>query len=144
MACNSFILKVKHVDRKVPFFIEYTKRYTDAPFLVEITEENGKHVPGRLLRANTVEKYADIENGDWKFLNLDEETGDFICPSGSVGQRWQEKKGSWNLKYKDGETGTAYDPVLSLIDKKDETLQVEFVEFAQDRKAYRGVPVKYL
>lgn len=144
MAVTHVILKETHADRQVPFFIEYTKRYTDAPFLVEITEENGKHVPGRLLRANSLKKYADIENGDWKFLNLDEETGDFVCPPGSSGQRWQQKKGGWNLKYVDGETGAAYDPVLTLLDKKDETLQVEFVEFAQDRKANRGVPVKHV
>ena len=144
MAVTHVILKETHLDRQVPYFIEYTKKYTDAPYLVEITEENNRYVPGRLLRANTLEKYSGIENGDWKFLNLDEDTGNLICPSGSSGHRWQDKKGEWNLKYIDGETGTGYNPVLSLIDKKDKVLQVEFTEFAQDRKSRRGVPVKYI
>ena len=144
MAVTHVILKETHVDKQVPYFIEYTKKYTDAPYLVEIAIEDDRYVPGRLLRANILEKYSGIENGDWKFLNLDEDTGDFICPSGSSGHRWQEKKGDWNLKYTDSETGSVYNPVLSLIDRKDEILQVEFTEFAQDRKSKRGVPVKYV
>jgi nitrate reductase / nitrite oxidoreductase, alpha subunit len=144
MAVTHIILKETHVDRKVPYFIEYTKKYTDAPYLVEIRLEDGRYVPGRLLHANILEKYSSIENGDWKFLNIDEKTGEFICPSGSSGHRWQERQGKWNLNYKDGETGIGYDPVLSLIETKDEILQVEFTEFAQNRKSRRGVPVRYL
>jgi nitrate reductase alpha subunit len=144
MAVTHVILKETHFERQVPYFIEYTKKYTDAPYLVEITEENNSYVPGRLLRANTLEKYSGIENGAWKFLNLDEDSGEFICPSGSSGHRWQDKKGDWNLNYIDGETGTGYKPLLSLIERKDKILQVEFKEFAQDRKSRRGVPVKYV
>lgn len=144
MAVTHVVLKEAHLDIPVPYFIEYTKKYSDAPYLVEIKQEAGRNVPGRLLRANRIKKYANIENGDWKFLNLDEQTGDFICPSGSSGHRWQDKKGFWNLNYKDGENGTDYDPVLSLINQKDEILQVEFTEFAQKDKRQRGVPVKYI
>ena len=144
MAVVHVILKETHVDKQVPYFIEYTKKYTDAPYLVEIINENNRNVPGRLLRANSLEKYSNIENGDWKFLNIDEETGDFICPSGSSGHRWQDKKGNWNMKYTDSETGTSYNPVLTLIERKDEILQVEFTEFAQSKKSKRGVPVKYV
>jgi nitrate reductase alpha subunit len=144
MAVTHVILKETHVDKQVSYFIEYTKKFTDSPYLVEIVEEDGGHVPGRLLRASSLDNYAGIENGDWKFLNLDEETGDFVCPSGSSGHRWQEKKKGWNLKYNDGETDRVYKPILSLIDIKEETLQVEFTEFAQNRKARRGVPVKYV
>jgi nitrate reductase alpha subunit len=144
MAVTHVILKEKHHDKKTPYFIEYTKKYTDAPFLVEITTEGSRNVPGRLLRANILEKYSDIENGDWKFLNLDESTGEFICPSGSSGHRWQDKKGEWNLRYRDGETGSGYSPVLSLIDRKEETLQVEFTDFARNIKSKRGIPVKYI
>lgn len=34
--------------------------------------------------------------------------------------------------------------MLSLLDRKDKILQVEFTEFAGNRKSKRGVPVKYL
>lgn len=144
MAVTHVILKEAHLDKQIPYFIEYTKKYSDAPYLVEIKSESGRNVPGRLLRANRIKKYAGIENGDWKFLNLDEETGDFVCPAGSSGHRWQDKKGLWNLNYNDGENGAGYDPVLSLINKKDEILQVEFTEFSKNKKSLRGVPVKYV
>lgn len=144
MAVTHVILKEAHADRQTDYFIEYTKKYTDAPFLVEIVQEGKSYVPGRLLRANMLDKYPDIENGDWKFLNLDESTGDFVCPSGSSGHRWQNGSGEWNLKYRDGETGTEYDPVLSLINRKDEILEIEFTDFARDTRSRRGVPVKYL
>jgi nitrate reductase alpha subunit len=144
MAVTHVILKEAHLDKQIPYFIEYTKKYSDAPYLVEIKSESGRNVPGRLLRANSIKKYAGIENGDWKFLNLDEKTGDFVCPSGSSGHRWQDKKGFWNLNYNDGENGAGYDPVLSLMKRKDEVLQVEFIEFSKNKKSQRGVPVKYV
>ena len=144
MAVTHVILKEAHFEQQIPYFIEYTKKYTDAPFLVELSKEGENYVPGRLLRANSIEKYNASENGDWKFLNMDEKTGEFICPPGSSGHRWQEKKGSWNLQYNDGETGKEYNPLLSLIEHKDEVLQVEFIHFEPNKKVKRGVPVKYL
>ncbi|HQH22789.1 MAG TPA: nitrate reductase subunit alpha [Bacteroidales bacterium] len=144
MAVTHVILKEAHAEKQTGYFIEYTKKYTDAPFLVELVKEDDRWLPGRLLRASLLEKYRNTENGDWKFLNLDENTGDFICPSGSSGHRWQNGTGQWNLKYRDGETGSEYNPVLSLIDRKDAILEVEFADFARDARSRRGVPVKYL
>lgn len=144
MAVTHVILKETHYEKQVPYFIEYTKKYTDSPYLVKLKQVDGNYTPGKLLRANRTEKYADIENGDWKFLNIDADTDEFICPPGSSGHRWQEEKGSWNLRYKDGETGEGYNPLLSLIDNKDEVLQVEFTHFEQNKKVKRGVPARYL
>ncbi len=144
MAVTHVILKEAHRDKQVPYFIEYTKKYTDGPYLVELVNDNGHYSPGRLLRANILSKYSDIENGDWKFLNIDAESGDFICPSGSVGHRWQEKKGNWNLNYIDGEKGTDYNPVLTLLGRHDDVLPVDFTEFSLKQKRQRGVPAKYV
>src|SRR5512133_1210242 len=142
MAVTHVVLQESHHNNKTAYFLEYTKKYTDAPYLVEITEEDGKFFPGRLLRANRISKYADAENGDWKFLNIDAATGDLVCPSGSTGHRWQEKKGLWNLRNIDGENGSEYDPVLSLIDAGDEVKLVEISDFSQKKRFGRGVPVK--
>jgi nitrate reductase alpha subunit len=144
MAVTHVILTEAHFKNQVEYFMEYTRKYTDAPYLVEILPDKEGFIPGRLLRAARTDKYSNIENGDWKFLNLDESTNDFVCPSGSSGHRWQEKKGSWNLKYMDGENGKVYKPLLTLIERHEEILQVEFTEFAQNRKSRRGVPVRYL
>ncbi|MBK7816143.1 MAG: hypothetical protein IPJ60_00485 [Sphingobacteriaceae bacterium] len=64
-------------------------------------------------------------------------------PKGTMGQRWEAKKtGNWNLKFEDGEDNSTYDPILTLLNNKDEVLNVEFTEFGLDKKAVRGVPVK--
>ncbi len=144
MAITHVILKEFHVDRQVPYFIDYVKRYTDCPFLVKIEEKDGKHLPGRMIRANEVSQYKDAENGDWKFLKYDANTGNLVSPMGTGGYRWQDEKGKWNLEYKDGETGKEYDPELSLLEKNEGVIQVEFDEFGLDKKALRGVPVRYI
>jgi len=144
MAVTHVILKEYHHEKQTPYFIDYTKKYTDSPFLVEIDEKDGKLVPGKLLRANAVKKYKDIEKGDWKFLNIDSESGDFVCPGGSSGHRWDGKDGNWNMKFEDAETGKPYDPVLSLLDNNDEVVQVQFVEYGKSNTADRGVPVKHI
>ncbi len=144
MAVVHVILKEYHYEKQTPYFIDYTKRYTDSPFLVEVNEKEGKLMPGRMLRACRISKYKDIENGEWKFLNIDSESGDLVCPAGSSGHRWDGKDGNWNMKFEDAETGKTYDPVLTLLDKNDEVLQLEFVEYGKNNIARRGVPVKHV
>ncbi|MCH7523885.1 MAG: nitrate reductase subunit alpha, partial [Bacteroidetes bacterium] len=120
MAVTHVILKEFHHKKKTAYFIEYTKRYTDSPYLVVLKDEGGFYSSGRLLRANQLEEHKDIDKGDWKFVNIDEESGDFVIPKGSSGYRWQDEKGKWNMKYEDGETDKEYNPVLSFLDSKDE------------------------
>ena len=73
MAVNHVLLKEFHHDRQVPYFIDYCKRYTDAPLLVELEpKDNGEYRPGQLLRANRLAGYTGVENGDWQFLMWDE------------------------------------------------------------------------
>lgn len=145
MAVTHVLLKEYHADRQVPYFIEYVKRYTDSPFLVELEQTGDFYKPGRLLRANRVSKYKDIENGDWQLLNLDAHTGNLVCPKGTIGARWsKDKPGNWNLKYEDFRDNTPYDPQLTLLNSGDDIFQVQFVEYGLDKTALRGIPVKYI
>ena len=105
MAVNHVILKEFHVDRQVPYFIDYLKRYSDTPFLIEIEKTADGHAPGRFLRANRLARYRDVEKGDWKFLIFDGVSGQPRMPKGSVGFRWQKQEGQWNLELKDGLDG---------------------------------------
>jgi nitrate reductase alpha subunit len=145
MATTHVILKEFHHEKKTPYFIEYAKRYTDSPFLVKL-EKNGEHYePGRLVRANELEPYKDLENGDWKFLKIDANTGNLVVPKGSVGHRWdRETTGKWNMKFENTADDAPYDPVLTLLDIKDGVLQTTFTEFGLDTHVQRGVPVKYI
>lgn len=45
---------------------------------------------------------------------------------------------------KDGEDNGVYDPTLTLLNKSDDVLLVEFVEYGLNTKSLRGVPVKYI
>ncbi len=144
MAVDHVILKEFHAGRQTPYFTNYLKRYTDAPFLVALEEKDGAYVPGRLLRAKRLARYRDVENGEWKFLVIDATTGQPRMPQGTVGFRWQKEKGRWNLEMKDGLDGGEIDPVLTFLDHHDEVLQVSFTEFAANQTRRRGVPVRFI
>ncbi len=139
LAVDHVIAREFHRDGAVPFFQNYLRRYSDAPFLVELREEAGAFVPGRLLPASALERYAAEENANFKFLVWDRATGARM-PQGSLGFRWQEKKGLWNLDMKDGLDGTPLDPKLSLAGG--ETVRVRFDDFSTGKAAWRAVPVE--
>ncbi|HZR07645.1 MAG TPA: nitrate reductase subunit alpha [Myxococcales bacterium] len=143
MAVNHVILNEFHAGRAVPFFQDYLRRYSDAPFLVELRAEDGAFVPGRMLPASALPRYAGAENGDFKFLVYDRATGPRM-PQGSLGFRWQQKKGQWNLMMKDGADGTPLDPRLSLLEENGATCEVEFRDFAAGAAVRRSVPVRYV
>ena len=144
MAVTHVILKEWHADKQTPYFVDYVKRYTDAPFLVELEKHGDSYRPGKLVRANRMAEFKDAPLGEWKFLNIDEESGRAVCPKGSMGQRWQDEKGQWNLKYENDSDGSAYNPTLTLFGKSEEVCQVEYEEFGLQKRALRGVPAMRL
>jgi nitrate reductase alpha subunit len=136
MAVNHVILKEFHADRQVPYFVDYLKRYTDSPFLVRLDER-------RFLRSALLPRYADEENGLHKQLVWDQRSGEPRCPKGQVGHRWGEP-GKWNLMLEDTADGSPLEPELTFLDRHDAVLQVEFDDFAGERRRARGVPVRYV
>ena len=144
MAVSHVILKEFHHEKKTPYFIDYCKQYTDSPYLVVLDKEGDHYKPGRLLRANELEQYKDIENGDWKFVNIDGKSSGLVVPKGAMGHRWGKQTGKWNMKLEDSTNDQPYDPLLTLLGANDDVLRTEFTEFGMDRKALRGVPVKHV
>ena len=145
MAVSHVILKELHHDTQTPYFIDYVKQYTDSPFLVRLDKVGEHYRPGRMLRANEIAKWKDIENGDWKFLNIDEKTNELVIPKGTMGYRWAKNDtGKWNMKFENGVDDKPYDPILTLLGNRDETLPTEFTEFGLDKTAIRNVPVRYI
>ncbi len=145
MAVDHVILKEFHARRNIPYFTNYLKRYSDSAFLVTLQEtEDGDHTPGRFLRANQLARYRDVEHGDWKFVVFDVKAGEPRMPQGSLGFRWQQREGQWNLELKDGLDGTEIDPSLTLLDFRDGEVPVRFTDFGNSRTYHRGVPVKYV
>jgi len=141
MATNHVILKEFYVDRQVPYFVDYLKKYTDMPFLVQIDDQR----PGKYLRANQVAAYQEVEHGDWKLLIWDGNSNRPRLPKGTLGFRWAENdKGKWNLEPKDGLTDEDLNPQLSFIDSHEAVVQLEFDDFSSGVRRARGVPVRYI
>ena len=145
MAVNQVILKEFYVDRQVPYFVDYLKRYTDNPFLVALEKQGDSYRAGRFVRANAISRYRDVEHGDWKFLVYDEKSGQPRMPKGTIGDRWAKKDtGKWNIEMKDGVDNADLDPILTLVGSCDEVVPVEFSNFEDQSVLSRGVPVRYL
>jgi nitrate reductase alpha subunit len=143
-AVNHVILEEFFFKQKTPFFINYLKRYTDAPFLVALESNGESFAAGKFLRANRLSRYKDAENGDWKLLVYDVQTDSPKAPLGTIGFRWQEKKGQWNLELKDALDGKEIDPALTLIQGSHEVVKVDIPDFAADRTFKREVPAKQI
>jgi nitrate reductase alpha subunit len=131
MAMGHVMLKEFFVDRDVPYFRDYVKRYTDLPFLVSLTERDGAYVPGRFLTATDLGD--DGEAADWKTVLIDARTGEPVVPNGSVGFRYGPAgEGRWNLDL------GAVDPLLTT--HGDGAVEVMLPQ--DDRVLRRGVPVR--
>ncbi|SCM76421.1 nitrate reductase 1, alpha subunit [uncultured Pleomorphomonas sp.] len=128
LAMGHVILREFHLDRRVAYFDDYARRYTDMPFLVRMEEKDGRLIPERLLRASELPGgLGEANNPDWKTVAIDETTGDLVAPLGSIGYRWGES-GCWNLEDKDG-AGRNVRLKLTLADAEHEIAAVDFPYF---------------
>src|ERR687897_2235194 len=100
MAMGHVILREFFVDRQVPYFTDYVKRFTDLPFLVtleprgEASGPSGRervYVPGKFLTAADLgPARAAEENAAFKTVFLDAASGEPAVPNGSLGFRFGE------------------------------------------------------
>ena len=141
MAMGQVILTEFFVDRRVPFFVDYVRRFTDLPFLVTLTEnaEHGGLVAGKFLTESDLG--GQDKESAWKTVLLDAATGQPVVPNGSMGFRYGEGGvGRWNLDL--GDTV----PALSVRDAKVSPTDVEVLLPYFDRPdgsgdvLRRGVP----
>jgi nitrate reductase alpha subunit len=144
MAVNHVILKEFHVEKGTPAFADYLRRYCDAPFLVQLEAgEDGTFTPGRMLPAAAVARTKDVENAAFKYLVWDEKAGAPRMPLGSLGFRYAQKHGEWNLQLKDGLDGADLEPALTLLGAG-EVQPVAFADHATGAPRVRGVPVRFV
>ena len=144
MAMGHVTLKEFFVDREVPYFTEYVKRYTDLPFLVRLTEHDGAHAAGKFLTAADLPgAQAQSENAHFKTVLLDSGTGLPVVPGGSLGHHYGEAgKGRWNLDLGD------VDPALSMLGDGSgvELVEIDLPRFdsldGSPASIRRGVPAR--
>ncbi|MDL2059659.1 nitrate reductase subunit alpha [Mesosutterella sp. AGMB02718] len=129
MAMGHVVLKEFFVDRRVPYFEDYVKKFTDLPFMVKLEKREDGFVPGRFLRASDFEGDLGIDSrADFYPVLTDEKTGDWVVPNGTIGSRWSAQ-GRWNLKNEDFRTGRPFTPQLSRKGSEDARLTVLFPYF---------------
>jgi nitrate reductase alpha subunit len=116
MAMGHVTLKEFFVDRQVPYFTDYVKRYTDLPFLIRLEQHGDAYQPGKFLTAADLPAADDdagsatSENAAFKTVLLDAVTGRVVVPGGSLGFHYGEAgAGRWNLDLGD------VDPELTML-----------------------------
>ena len=108
MAMGHVILREFFVDRQVPRFVDYVKRYSDLPFLVTLRQKDGAWVPDKFL--TSADLGDDAEGAAFKTVIVDAATGRPHVPNGSLGFRFTDSgMGKWNLDLQ------GVDPALSLF-----------------------------
>lgn len=147
MAINHVILKEFYVDRQVPYFVDYSKNYTDLPHLIKLQKGKHGYEMGRFLRAMDLKDYADTDNPEWKFAMWDTKANKARVVYGGIGYRWPKKHegdAKWNTLLKDGNTGESFDPALTILEGKDDAIECVFYELDSGEVYKRQVPVKYV
>ena len=133
MAMGHVILKEFHLSGASSYFHDYCRQYTDMPHLVRLVKQGEHYVPERLLRSSDfADRLGQDNNPQWKTVVLDELSGRFTAPVGSIGFRWGQKEGQdqgkWNLKEEDA-GGAAIRPRMSLVKEHDAVVAVGFPYF---------------
>ncbi|HSO68241.1 MAG TPA: nitrate reductase subunit alpha [Arachnia sp.] len=144
MAMGHVILKENFVDKKVEYFDDYVKQYTDLGMLITLVDHPDGHglVPGKFLTAADLPATATVSDAAFKTVVWDDATSSPAVPNGSMGYRYSEDgAGLWNLDL--GEIR----PALTLIDQADaDKVEISLPCF-EDPKGegsiiHRGVPAR--
>ncbi|HET7563119.1 MAG TPA: nitrate reductase subunit alpha, partial [Rhodanobacteraceae bacterium] len=132
MAMVHVILREFFLDRQVPYFQDYCRRFTDLPMLVMLRRDGERWIPDRYLRASDfADSLGTAENAEWKTVGLDEH-GKPVAPRGSLGFHWADHHGSdhgkWNLEEKSAD-GSDIALSLTEIERSDAVLDIAFPYF---------------
>ncbi len=142
MAMTQVIVKEFYLDRPTPYFIGYAKQFTDLPFAVVLREVGTDLVSGRFLTA--ADLGADVTHPRFKTVLFDSASNSWVLPNGSLGFRWDEAGGLWNLHLRNTQTGASLEPLLSYAGDADGWRTVTLPLFADSGPETKQgrVPVK--
>ncbi|HEX7804813.1 MAG TPA: nitrate reductase subunit alpha [Cellulomonas sp.] len=101
LSMGHVVLREFFVERRSESFQAYMQRYTDAPYLIELTPRGDGYVPGKFVTADQVDGLvpdgAARTEDAFKTVLLDAD-GTPVAPNGSLGHRFGEQNaGRWNL-----------------------------------------------
>ncbi len=133
LAMTHVILQEFYVDHPTSYFFEYSKQYTDLPFLVILkAREDGTYVADRFLHAADLanEQATAQAHAEWKTVVMDKASKDLVTPNGSLGFRW-DGSGRWNLRL-ETDMGGPVDPLLTLLGHESQRVLVSLPHFEQE------------
>ncbi|MEV6306610.1 nitrate reductase subunit alpha [Actinoplanes sp. NPDC051861] len=138
MAMGHVILNEFFVQRTVPYFQDYVRKFTDLPFLVTLRNDGDVWSADRFLTAGDLGE----ADGSHKTVLIDSVSGSPVVPNGSLGFRYDASPGRWNLDLGD------VVPALGL-DISGESVEVALARFdVGDTEGggvmRRGVPVRWI
>ena len=140
LAMTHVVLKEYFLERRVEYFSDYAKRFTDLPNLLILEQgEDGTLRPGRFVRASDLGAVlkGDGHNAEWKTVVFDSIRKGPATPNGSVGSRYGEE-GQWNLLLRDCYDGADIDPLLSLEEHVEaQWKEVSFPVFSENTPRQR-------
>ncbi len=144
MAMTHVIVKEFFLDHPTAYFTEYTKQFTDLPFAVVLEQKEDALVSGRFLTA--ADLGTEMSNSRWKTVIFDHASSTWAVPNGSIGFRWDEAGGKWNLHLLDAEKDSPVDPQLSYAGDADEwqTVCLPFFDDHGPGSKNGRVPVKVI
>ncbi|MGQ4517240.1 molybdopterin-dependent oxidoreductase [Streptomyces sp. DW26H14] len=146
LAMGHVILTEFFVERQVPYFTDYVKRFTDLPFLVGLDRRpDGRYAPGKFVTAAVLGRAADAdaEARRWMPVLVDADTDEVVVPKGTLGHRWTRSgPGDWKLDL------GGVDPLLSFHDRGGTGVEMVLPRFdtvpgaALPPEVVRGVPAR--
>src|SRR5690625_4489837 len=144
MAMGHTILKEFYVENSHELFENYSRHYTDLPFLVELAVgEDGEYHPGKfVVAADLAIEESDTEHAEFKPVMFDRATGAVVVPPGTLGHRFSDDgAGKWTLGL--GEI----DPALSMMAHREDVAEVLLPRFDTAGQGgrgdvRRGVPIR--
>ena len=103
MAMGHVILREFFLDRQVPYFQDYTRRYTDLPLLVRLRRDGERWVTDRYVRQSDLPDAPKSDRAAWKTVAVAEDGGALVVPQARsvIGGRPKAKPkadGIWNPK----------------------------------------------
>lgn len=127
-AMTHVILQEYYEDKQEEMFINYTKQYTDMPFIIQLDKHGEGYKAGRFLRSSDLG--METEHAEWKPVVYDQNSEQLVIPNGTMGQRYEEGV-KWNLNLV-GEDGKEIDPALSFKDHDSKVITIQFPYFDND------------
>jgi nitrate reductase alpha subunit len=122
MAMGHVILTEFYRDRKVDYFTDYVKKYTDLPFLVTLRKNGDAYVPDKFLTAADLGR--DQEAAAHQTVLMDSATGAPVFPNGTLASRYSKSgEGKWNLDLE------GVDPALTMLGRGGEPVAVDLPRF---------------